>query len=477
MPKFPFKSLRDWIDFLKDQGELVENNEEVDLQGEVAAISRKIALTGGPAVLHNNIKGYPGWRLFSDGLATRKRTALALGMREGELVTKLIEKLKGGKLEKVKPIVVDHGPCKELRFFEGELDLSKVPVAFTAEYDSPPFITAGISNVRDPDTGWMNTGIRRFQLKGKDRLNNLILPFQHEGIIFSKYMKKGQLAPIAIVVGADPIYYLISQMPAPEQVDEVDNWGGFAGCPLEVVKCETSDLVVPATAEIIIEGEILPDERSLEGPFSEFTGFYSGLRKLPIIRVTCITMRKDPIYQNMYITVPTSEPHCGLGLMLEIELLSQLKALIPEVADVASTASGALTTVIAVNKAARTRNPGLVKKVSLAVKAVQAGTWVKNVIIVDDDTDPHNIDEVIWCLSVKFQGQKDILVIPDMPGTFLDPSEPYLGKGPGTSSYTVFDCTEKPAPYNEAYKRGLGQPDEKYRKMVEEKWTKYGFSR
>lgn len=473
MSEFPFKSLRDWIDYLKQGGQLVENDEEVDLRGELAAISQKIALTEGPAVLHNKIKGYPGWRIFTDGLTTRQRMAWALGMHEENIVTSLTDKLT--ELDRLKPKVVEDGPCKELKFYEGKFDLTRLPVAFTGEYDNPPFITAGISNISDPETGWQNTGIRRFQLKGKDRLNNLVLPFQHEGIIFSEYIKKGQPAPVAIVIGADPLYYLISQMPAPVQVDEMDSWGAFAGVPLEVVRCETSDILVPASAEIVIEGEMDPEERVLEGPFSEFTGFYSGLRKLPIVRVKCVTMRKDPIYQNLYISIPTSEAHTMGHLMTEVALLRQLKELVPDITDLAILSSWGMVTAVSVNKKSRAKKPGLVKKVAVAIKAVQASAWVKNVFIVDDDIDPHNVHEILWCMSVKFQGAKDILVIPEFTGTFLDPSEAYLGKGPGVTSYTVFDCTEKPPPYDEAYKRGVAQPEERFRKMVAEKWDRYGF--
>jgi len=473
MSQFPFKSLRDWIDFLKERGQLVENKEDVDLRGEVAAISRKIALTNGPAVVHHRIKGYPGWRIFSDGLTTRQRSAWALGISEDRIVTNLADKLK--RLDKVKPVIVKDGPCKELMYFAGQVDLVKLPIAFTGEYDTPPFITAGISNIRDPETGWQNTGIRRFQLKGKDRLNNLVLPFQHEGIIFAKYIKKNKPAPVAIVIGADPLYNLVSLMPAPDQVDEMDTWGAFTGIPLEVVRCETNDLLVPATSEIVIEGEMDPKERVLEGPFSEFTGFYSGLRMLPVVHVMCVTMRKDCIYQNMYMAVPTSEAHTMGHLMNEVELLRQIKEFVPEVKDVAILSSWGMVTAVSVDKKAKVKKPGLVNKIALTVKTVKASPFVKNVIVVDDDVDPHNVHEILWCMSVKFQGQKDILVIPDFPGTILDPSEPYLGKGPGVTSYTVFDCTEKPPPYDEAYKRGVAQPRENYRKLVEEKWGIYGF--
>lgn len=473
MPNFPFQSMRDWIEYLKDKGQLVENDQEVDLQGEVAAISQKISLTDGPAVLHNRIKGYPGWRIFSDGMTTRQRAAWALGLPDQDLVVNLAQ--KQATMEKQKPVILDDGPCKELKFFDDQVDLAKLPIPYTGEYDTPPFLTAGISNIKDPETGWQNTGIRRFQLQGKNRLGNLVLPFQHEGIIFSKYIKQGRPAPVAIVLGADPLYVMAGMMPAPDQVDEMDTWGAFAGKPLEVVKAETSDLLVPAGAELVIEGEMDPEERILEGPFSEFTGFYSGLRYLPSIKVKCVTMRKDCIFQNMYMAVPTSEAGCTGHLMTEVALLSQIQELVPEVRDVAVLSSWGLVTCVAVDKKAREKRPGLARKVGLTVKAVKASPFVKNVIIVDDDVDCHNIHEVLWCMAVKFQGARDIMTIPEINGVFLDPSEPWLGKGAGLTSYTVLDCTEKPPPYDEAYKRGVAQPHERFRSLVEKEWSHYGF--
>jgi UbiD family decarboxylase len=361
--------MRDWIEFLRGQGQLVENHREVDLRGEVAAICRKVGVSGGPAVLHTNLKGYPGWRIFTDGLTTRQRAAWALGLEsETGIVTELADRMS--KLEPRKPTVVDSGPCKELKFFGDDLDLIKLPIAYTGEYDIPPFITAGMSNIRDPETGWQNTGIRRFQLHGRNRLGNMVLPFQHEGVIFGKYLKRGEPAPVAIVVGADPLYTLGSMIPAPDQVDEMDAWGALAGAPRHVVRCETSELLVPASAELVIEGVMHPEERVVEGPFAEFTGFYSGLRFMPVIEVNCVTMRNDCIFQHMNMAVPMSEGHNTGHLMNEVELLRQLKQLVPEVRVVAVLSSWGLVTAVAVDKKERSRKPGLVNKVGVAVKAI-----------------------------------------------------------------------------------------------------------
>jgi len=474
MAKFPFKDLREWIEFLEEKGELARNKEEVSLKGEVASISEKIARTGGKAVLHENIKGYPGWRIFSDGLTTRQRIAWALGLMPEEMGQK-IGAIKDADLVKAKKI--ETAPCKELKCFGDDVDMIKFPIPYSSEFDIPPFITAGVVVTKDPDTGWHNSGITRVQLQGKALMTNLLQRGQHGSMIINKYWERGQeWAPIAQVIGTDPLYYLCSQMSAPTQIDEWDYWGAFTGQPFEVVKCETNDIMVPASAEIVIEGEISKTERILEGPFSEFTGFYSGCRWVSAFRVKAVTMRKNPIYQYLKMG---KEPNEGLNFtnfMIESQLFRQVKALIPEISGVHCITGMGTTTAVSVPKEARIKKPGLVRVIGMTVRAVQAGKWVKNLFVVDDDVNIQSHHDLLWAMSMRFQGVNDITVIPDITGTDLDPSEASLGKGAAHTSYTIFDCTEPLYPYDEAYRRGLAKPaSDEIIKSVEVKWADYGF--
>ena len=474
---FPFRSLREWIDFLNGQGDLVRHQEAVDLQGEIAAVARKIAAMDGSAVLHENIKNYPGWRVFSDGLTTRRRQLWALNVQAKERTRFILDNL-GKAVHTQQPVVSENGPCKDIKLFGTDIDLLQFPIAFTGEYEPTPYITAGISFINDPETGWTNAGIRRFQVISKDQLCDLVLPFQHEAVIFHKYKQQRRPMPIAIVIGTDPLTCLASLMPAPEQFDEMNYWGAFTGEPLQVVKCETSDLLVPATAEIIIEGEIDPDKRVLEGPFAEFPGYYSGNRMCPVIQVKAITMRQNPIYQYMYMGKPPSEGHSIGHLLYELELYRQLKPIVPEIVDVGVLSTWTLTTAVSISKNARQRTPGLEKRLGMAVKSVKAGFMVKNLFIVDDDVDVHNTHDVLWSFSVKFQPAKDITVVQDVPGIYLDPSEPWVGHGSkysGHSSYAIFDCTEKMPPYDEGYQRGLAMPEAEAIERVENNWLTFGF--
>ena len=473
MSSFPFESLGDWIEFLKERGEVHENSKPVETRNEIAAIARKVCQTGGRAVLHDNIEGYPGWRMFHDGFSTRDRIATVFGEEGDTFPHKTIERLKTAK--PIKPKVVETGPCKEVKIVGDDIDLTYLPLPFTAEFEGPPFITSGISNLKDPDTGWQNTGIRRFQLKGKRKINNLVLPFQHEGIILSKYIDRNEPAPIAIVIGADPLYQLSSQIPAATQVDEMDVWGAIAGKPLEVVRCETSDILVPATAEIVLEGVMQPSERDLEGAFSEFTGYNSILRKAPIVRIQAVTMRKAPIFQYIYNGGPYSEGLSMGSTVNEIELYRQLKAVAPEIEDIALLSSWGGVTAVSVKRAAKEKLPGVAKRIAFCIKSIKAAPFVKNVVVVDEEVDVRDPNHVLWCFSTRFQGAKDITVIPGTPGTFLDPSELWLGMGPGYSSYTIFDCTEKLPPYDESYQRGLAAPAVEEMERIAREWGANGY--
>lgn len=474
MAAVKYRSLRDWIEFLEKQGDLVRNKEEVDIWGEISTISYKIGQTDGPAVLHENIKGYPGWRVFSDGLTTRRRQLWALDLPPEESLQAIIERM--AKAKPIKPVVLDNAPCKEIKLFGDDIDLVKLPIAFSSDLEITPHLTAGICFIRDPETGWINAGIRRLQLVGKNKLLNLVLPYSHEGQIFMKYKRLRKPAPLAISIGYDPVTCFCSIFPAPLQFDEMDYFGLFTGEPLEVAKCETSDLTVPATSEIVIEGEMNPDEVELEGPFPEMPGYYSGFRMCPTIKAKAITMRSDPIYQFMYMGLPPSEGHNAGNFPIEIELLRQLKTIVPEVTDVAVLSTQSLTTAVSINR--RMMRPGLDKKVAMAVKAIEPGRLVKNLFIVDDYVNLRNIHEILWSLSVKFQPAKDFLMIPETVGLLLDPSETVIGPGFGysrLSSYGVFNCLEKLPPYDEGFRRGLATPPKESQQRVEEKWSKYGF--
>jgi UbiD family decarboxylase len=449
------RSLRDWIARLEAAGELYRNRTPMGLRNDISYVSKTIADRGGPAVLHERVIDYPGWQVFHDGLTTQRRQALALGRSTQDYADFLFEVL--GADRRVEPVIVDTGPCKE-RIIDGNIDLTALPLPNTSADENPPYITAGISHVITPDGGWQNIAIRRFQLQDLAQLSVLAMTSaQHEGQIIKQWFDAGERAPVVIVVGADPLYYICAQMSAPDGVAEFEYWGALAGEQLRMVRAETCpQILVPAEAEIVIEGHYHPTDRILEGPFSEFSGFHSGLFYLPKLEVETITMRRQSIYQYMYMGREPTEGHNIDHLVYSASMYNQIKALVPEVSDVAVLGSEGLTTAISIRKSAN--RPGLVRQLSMAARGCRAGKLIKNLIVVDDDIDVRNLNELVWALSVRFQGAKDLFVVDNLPGCYLDPSEPSLTGAPGIMSFTVFDLTEPLAPHDHAYKRGRAEP-------------------
>ncbi|TDA68282.1 MAG: UbiD family decarboxylase [Clostridia bacterium] len=452
--EFPFASLREWLSYLEVQGQLQKISTPVNLRHDLGYVSKTVADLSGPALLYENVEGYLGWRIFSDGLTTLQRRAWALGLRADDLSRRVAEVLMNRG--PIKPLVVNTGPCKEIKVFGQDVDLTDLPIPYTGVYDNPPYITAGISTIQDLESGWVNIAVRRFQLKGQRRLCDLVVPSQHEGRVFARYVRAGQPMPIAIVIWADPLFYLVSQLPAADGVSEWNYWGAFAGQPLPVVKCETSDLLVPAAAEIIIEGVVDPRMREFEGPFCEFPGYYSGCYYCPVVQVQAVTMRAEPIYYYMYMGKEPSEGHNMAHLMYSGEIVRQLQALVPEVRDANVLSTWSFTTAVSIDKQAK--RAGLVSKVGMALKTVKGGATVKNIMVFDDDVDIHNLNQVLWAFSVRFQPARDIFIMPETLTTPLDPSSPVMGKGPGVTSVAVYDCTEPGPPYDEPFKRQVAIP-------------------
>ena len=451
---FPFRSMGEWVAFLEDRGQLRHNSMDMNLRRDFGLVSKTIAEQNGPAIIHENVWGYPGWKIFTEGLTTIQRRAWALGVPAENIVANIADVLQ--TKTPIKPKIIDAGPCQEIKILGDAIDLTDLPIPYAGIYENPPYISAGISIIKDLDSDWYNSAIRRFQLKGKRKLCELVQLNQHEGQIFRKYVWAGKPMPIAIVIGADPLFYMLSQTPMANNVSEWDYWASFAGDPLPVVKCITNDLYVPAEAEIVIEGMIDPEEREFEGPFSEFPGFYSGCYLMPVIRVTAVTMRENPLYYNLYMGREPSEGHNMFHLMCSANMLMQARTLVTEIDDVQVLSTWSFSVAVRVDRKALKH--GLIEKVGAAIKSIKGGVNTKNIFVFDDTVNIRNMDEILWALSVKFQPARDIFIIPKFITTVLDPSSPSLGYGPGVSSVAVYDCTEPLPPHDEPYRREIALP-------------------
>ncbi len=338
--------------------------------------------------------------------------------------------------------------------------------------EGTPSITAGISNIQHPETGWQNVSVQRFGLKGKRILSMYVVPGNQSFAIWTAYRMKNLSCPVTISIGVDPVVYLCSQAKAPVGVCEYDLWGAFTGQPLELVKAETSKLLVPTTAEIVIEGEVHPTQREMDGPFPEFCGYYTTISEVARVEVKAITMRKDPIYYYLNMGMPPNEGNEIGGLMESMSIFRRLSATFPGILDIYH--PHWLLTILKVDKRISKAWSGFAFYLASLIKS--ECQWAKKVVwVVDDDVeDVSDLYEVCQSLIGKFQASKDVRIIPRTLGHTLDASEPWAGQW-GWMDFMVLDCTEPPPPYDEGYKRGLAVPPKEVMEKVKDNWSEYGF--
>ena len=471
MEGFPFKSVREWIDFLEKKGDLLRIREEVDLRGEIDAICRKNALRDGPALLFENIRGYPGWRCLKESLTARRRMAWAVNIDDPKgFVRRMASKIE----RQVPPVQVETGPVKEIKIIGEDVDLIKFPFPISGAFEVTPNVNGAVHTCKDPETGWQNVSIRRLGVKSERHGTTYLTRTQQDSIIYGIWRKRGEPMPCAYVIGADPVLELVSQLKAPMGYCEYDFWGAITGRPLEVVKCETLDLFVPAHAEIVIEGEVPVDERELDTPYQEAWGYHCGCSVTPKFIVKCITMRRDAIYRDISSGWVPNETHRMGGAMAAVSVLRELQKEFPGVIDVNALAMGISLIVIQVEKSATKVWPGLAKYLG-SITIFKIVPYCRTVVVVDEDTDIYNLEDIFFALANKFLPSKDMTVFEHIGGVgMLNPIEAW-GNGYHTTEAIILDCTEPPPPYDGGYKRGIAKPTEKILRMVEEEWNKYGF--
>jgi len=407
-----YKDFRRHLESLEEKGMLLRVRKEVCTRFDIAAGTRKISDNDGPALLFENVKSFPGWRVASGAYATQKLIALALGLPIDATEQSIFNRYLECDQKRVTPRIVTRAPVKEVILKGKDVNLAQLPVPIYSELDAGSYLTAGVEVARDPWTGIQNVSIHRRLVLDKDKTTILAFPPQHLGLMIDAAEKEGHGLPIATVIGAEPAYTLASCVNAPEGIDEAEIAGAIQGAPIEVVKCETIDVTVPAHAEIVIEGVIIPHERVFCGPFGEFPGNYISMlgtlrTQAPVIKVTAITMRKKPIFQAMLTGFPMTENHTlkkwssAAGAYRVISDLADVKAL-------NFTPGGACHyhLVVAINK----KDDQEPKKIIDSLLHARHGPSL--VIVVDDDIDVYNPVEVEWALATRMNPAKDITISP-----------------------------------------------------------------
>ncbi len=403
----PITTLRDWLDHLAARDRLALIRPETSLRFELAAIAKR--LDGRKATMFPRPGGHP-MPVISGLVSDRQWIADAMGVESTEVLTRFQDAM----LNPLPWCEVKSAPVQEV--VHRDVDLGKqLPLPTHNEHDSGAYITAGLCISRNPVTGVQNVSLHRLQLSGPNRLGALLLP-RHTHMFYEMAERGGQPLDVAIVIGVDPLTLLSSQAIAPIDFDELTIAGALHGAPLPVVKCVTSDLRVPAEAEIVVEGRVLPEVRELEGPFGEFPQYYGERAKRHVVEVTAVTMRKDALFHTI---VGGGLEHLLLGAIpREATLLAHLRRSFPNVRDVHLAPGGVCRYHLYVQIAKR--QEGEAKNIMMGAFAGHYD--VKHVIVVDEDVDIHNPAEVEWAVATRFQADKDLVIVPNSQGSKLDPS-------------------------------------------------------
>ena len=404
----PVRTLRDWLDHLAARGRLAVLKPNIGLKFELAAYAKR--LDGQRATMFPKPGGH-AIPVVSGLVSDRGWMAEAMGVEPAEMLARFRDAAS-------RPT-----PWQEVKSAQAQevvhrapLDLAKLlPLPTHNEHDGGPYIAAGIMIVRNPKTGKQNVSIHRCQLTWPSRLGVLVLP-RHTFAFHRMAEEAGQPLDAAIVVGVDPLTLLASQAIVPIDHDELEIAGALQGRPLPVVKCLTSDIRVPAEAEIVIEGRFLPGVREPEGPFGEFPQTYGTRSNREVMEVVAVTHRRDAIFHTM---VGGGLEHLLLGAIpKEATLLTHLRRNFPNVLDVHLSPGGTMRFHLFVK--IKKNQEGQGKNVILGAFA---GSFdLKHVIVVDEDVDIHNPTEVEWAVATRFQADRDLVIVPESQGSKLDPS-------------------------------------------------------
>jgi 2,5-furandicarboxylate decarboxylase 1 len=411
-----FEDLREFLAHLESQGQLLRVTEEVDVKHEIAAGMRKTSDIGGPALLFENVRGFAGWRVLGGLFATRKLVALGLGVAPEQM----LERYLTLEDKRIAPQAVSSGPVKEIRWTGSQIDLAKLPIVTHAERDCGPYVTIGVQIGKDPDTGVRNLSIHRMLVLDKDRLSLWAPADHHLGRMILMAEERKQGLEVATAIGVEPAIVFGSQAKMPYGVDEFHVAGGLRGAPVKLVKCETIDVEVPASAEIVIEGVTLPGERVADGPYGEYPGCYSEAKQAPVLKITAITMRQNPIYQTALTGMPVTENHTLIEYANAAVVFREVKKIVPEVRAINMTPGGTYRHHVVVSIKKRSQEEG--RNVILALLSL--GIGLKQVTVVDEDIDAFDPLQVEWALSTRMQPDKDIIIIPRIACSTLDPSVP-----------------------------------------------------
>jgi len=466
------KDMRDFVALCEEKGLLKRIAAEVDPYLELSTIAKLNEEDQGPALLFENVKGHNS-PVITSAATTVQRLAIIMGEPEDSSLFDLYKTWAEKAKNPIPPTYVDreNAPCKENIMMGDDVDLNIFPVPHYYPLDGGKYYgTAHFIISKDPDSGWINLGTYRSQLLGKDKLGTQFIKGKHADQMLKKYQALGEPMPVASIVGCDPILFILGAARVGAFTSEYDVAGAFRGEAVEVVKGEVVDLPIPAHAEIVVEGFVDADKFMEEGPFGEYTGYYSGVGTDPrnFIDVKCVTYRNNPIFWGTTVGRAVTDSHMVMALSYGATLWQQLNEMnIPGLKAVycPPEGSGRFLAIISMKQ----MYPGHVNQVLTASISTEMGAYgLKTVIVVDEDIDPWDIPRVMYALSFRFQPNRS-QVIKRGRSTPLDPSLPIDSRwitGRLLLDATIpYEWEEKPLPI---------EPDPNMVKQVKAKWSELG---
>ena len=451
-------NFRDFLDYLEQQGELKRISYPVNPHLEMTEIADRVLRSQGPALLFENPIGYK-IPVLCNLFGTAKRVAMAMGredtteLREiGELLAFLREPEppKGIRqffnvLPKYKQVLNmpvkrrSSAPCQELIFKDDEVDLTQLPIMHCWPGDVAPLVTWGLTITKGPHKERQNIGVYRLQLLGKNKLIMRWLSHRGGALDFAEWQKShpNENFPVSIAIGADPATILSAVTPVPDTLSEYAFAGLLRNSRTEVVKSLSNELEVPATAEIILEGYIDPNELAAEGPYGDHTGYYNEVEKFAVFTVTHLTRRKDAIYHSTYTGRPPDEP-AVMGLALNEVFIPILQKQFPEIVDFYLPPEGCSYRIAIVT--IKKQYPGHAKRVMMGIWSyLRQFMYTKFIIVCDDDINARDWKDVMWAISTRMDPHRDTTFVDNTPIDYLDFASPVSGLG----SKMGLDATNK----------------------------------
>ncbi len=446
-----FEDLRQFLDRLEKDGELLKVREEVDPHLEMTQLLDRAVKEGGPAVLFENVKGSKV-RIAGNILGTHKRMLKALCFEDYSSIDYklssimdlkapqgIIDKLKMlpelAELSSLFPKLVKSGPCKEVILRKGQFSLKEIPVPTCWPQDGGPFVTLPMVFTKDRESGKRNCGMYRMQVFSDDTTGMHWHPHKHGAKHAMQRKAKGERIDVAVAIGADPATYFSAAMPLPDDIDEMMFAGFIRQKAVELVPCETVPLEVPAHAEYVLEGWVDANELVEEGPFGDHTGYYSLKDKYPVFHVECLTRRKDPVYPHTIVGKPPMED-AFMGYAIERIALPVLKKQFPEIKDMHMPFEGVFHNLVIVS--IEKRYPGHARKIMHSLWGMGQAMFTKVIVVVDSDVNIHDSSEVAWKALNHIDPKRD-MEFAEGPVDVLDHSSPLLGYG----SKVGIDATRK----------------------------------